>query len=110
MVQLFAQSLALGANVDVNFNMVSAIFTNAIAGDAGLINDGTGTLALSGLNTYSGNNEVVNGMLNITGSIISRVQVDASGNLSGSGGRIGSSIINNGLFSNTGADLNIGGN
>ncbi|PUA16635.1 autotransporter serine protease [Glaciimonas sp. PCH181] len=107
---LFAQSLALGPNVNVSFDTVSSTFSNAIAGDAGLVKSGTGTLTLSGANRYSGNNEVANGTLNITGSITSGVQIDASGNLSGNGGRIGGNVTNNGRLSNTGAGLAIAGN
>ena len=107
---LFAQSLALGPNVNVSFDTVSSTFSNAIAGDAGLLKSGTGTLTLSGANTYSGNNEVANGTLNITGSITSGVQIDASGNLSGSGGSVGGNVTNNGRLSNAGAGLAIAGN
>ncbi|MGS0741365.1 autotransporter domain-containing protein [Glaciimonas sp. GG7] len=107
---LFMQSLALGPNVNVSFNTVSAIFSNAIAGDAGLTKSGTGTLTLSGANTYTGNNEVVNGTLNITGSIASGVQIDTGGNLSGNGGHLGSSVTNNGRLSNAGSGLTIAGN
>jgi len=107
---LFAQSLALGPNVNVTFDTVSSTFSNAIAGDAGLIKGGTGTLTLSGVNTYTGSNEVVNGTLNITGSITSAVQIDAGGNLAGAGGYIGGSVTNNGQLSNTGKGLTIAGN
>jgi autotransporter-associated beta strand protein len=106
---LFSQSLALGSNVNVNFNTVSSTFSNAIAGDAGLIKSGTGALTLSGINTYSGNSEVAGGTLNITGSVASSVQIDSGGNLGG-GGRVGSNVTNNGRLSNTGAGMAISGN
>lgn len=107
---LFAQSLALGSNVNVNFNSVSSTFSNDIGGDAGLIKSGTGSLTLSGNNTYSGNSRISNGTLNITGSVRSSVQIDAAGNLSGSGGQIGGNVSNSGRLNNTGAGLTIAGN
>jgi autotransporter-associated beta strand protein len=106
---LFAQSLALGSNVNVNFNTVSSTFSNAIAGDAGLIKSGTGTLTLSGLETYTGNSEVAGGTLNITGSVASSVLIDAGGTLGG-GGRVGSNVTNNGRLNNTGTGMTIAGN
>ncbi|MFC5474592.1 autotransporter domain-containing protein [Paraherbaspirillum soli] len=104
---LFDTRLALGNNVNVTFDAASATFSNNIGGDAGLIKDGSGQLTLSGINTYTGANEVVKGTLNITGSIASAVTVDAAGTLSGAGGRIGGSVVNNGRLSNTGAGMTI---
>jgi outer membrane autotransporter protein len=106
---LFSQSLALGSNVNVNFDTVSSTFSNAIAGDAGLIKSGTGALTLSGADTYTGNNEVANGTLNITGSVASSVLIDSGGALGG-GGRVGSNVINNGRLSNIGTGMTISGN
>lgn len=107
---LFVQSLALGPSVNVTFDTVASTFSNAIAGDAGLVKAGSGILTLSGANTYSGTNEIVAGTLNVTGSITSPVQIDAGGNLSGSGGVVANSVVNNGRLSNTGSGLTIGGN
>lgn len=107
---LFAQSLALGPTVNVTFDTITSTFSNAIAGDAGLIKGGTGTLTLSGVNSYSGSNEIVAGTLNVTGRITSLVQIDAGGNLSGSGGIVANNVTNNGRLSNTGNGLSIVGN
>jgi len=107
---LFSRSLALGNNVNVNFNTLSSTFSNAIAGDAGLIKNGTGTLTLSGLNTYTGDSEIAGGTLNITGSVASSVKIDAGGNLAGGGGRVGGNVVSNGRLSNTGAGMTISGN
>jgi len=79
---LFAQSLALGPNVNVGFDGMTSVFSNNIGGDAGLIKSGTGTLTLSGTDTYSGLSQVTNGTLNITGAVSSGVQIAAAGNLS----------------------------
>lgn len=107
---LFAQRLALGSNVNVNFDGMSSTFRNDIGGDAGLVKSGTGNLTLSGNNTYSGNSRISNGTLNVTGSVRSSVQIDAAGNLSGDGGQIGGNVSNSGRLSNTGAGLTIQGN
>ncbi len=107
---LFAQSLALGPNVSVSFDGMSSTFSNNIGGDAGLIKNGTGTLTLSGSNTYSGNSRISNGTLNITGSVSSGVQIDAAGKLSGDGGQIGGNVSNSGRLNNTGLGLTITGN
>lgn len=107
---LFSRSLALGDNVNVNFNTLSSTFSNAIAGDAGLIKSGTGTLTLSGLNSYTGDSEVAGGTLNITGSVASSVQIDPAGILAGGGGRVGSNVVNNGRLNNTGTGMTISGN
>ncbi|RBA25682.1 autotransporter domain-containing protein [Herminiimonas fonticola] len=107
---LFAQSLALGSNVNVSFDGMSSTFRNDIGGDAGLVKSGTGNLTLSGNNTYSGNSRISNGTLNITGSVRSGVQIDAAGNLSGDGGQIGGNVSNSGRLSNTGKGLTIAGN
>ncbi|MFJ7568183.1 autotransporter domain-containing protein [Herminiimonas sp. NPDC097707] len=107
---LFAQSLALGSNVNVSFNGMSSTFSNDIGGDAGLIKDGTGNLTLSGSNTYSGNSRISGGTLNITGSVSSSVQIDTAGKLSGNGGQIGGNVSNSGRLNNTGTGLTIAGN
>lgn len=44
-------------------------WSNDIAGDAGIIKRGTGTLYLSGKNTYSGNTKIQNGTLSFSGSL-----------------------------------------
>ncbi|WP_228124555.1 autotransporter serine protease [Glaciimonas soli] len=108
---LFDTRLTLGnSSINVNFDTVSSVFSNNIAGDAGLLKGGTGTLTLSGTNTYTGLNQIAGGTLNITGSITSGVQIDAAGNLAGAGGHIGGSVANNGTLSNTGKGLTIAGN
>ncbi len=93
---LFDTRLALGSHVKVNFDSVTSVFENDISGDAGIIKDGTGTLVLSGNNTYTGTNIVNNGYLNISGKIISKVSVKASGTLSINGGFIANDVINDG--------------
>ncbi|MFC5475960.1 autotransporter domain-containing protein [Paraherbaspirillum soli] len=107
---LFDTRLALGAYVNVNFDTVSSVFKNDIGGDAGLIKSGSGQLTLAGNNTYSGDNSILGGILNITGSVASTVNVSAAGQLAGNGGRVHGNVVNAGRVNNTGAGLTIVGN
>lgn len=107
---LFDKRLALGDYVNVSFNNVTSSFDNNIAGDAGLIKDGSGTLLLNGTNTYTGNNIVRNGVLKINGTSVSGVAIEPQGALSGDGGYIGANVTNNGgTLINEGSGLTIQG-
>ncbi|MGS0740243.1 autotransporter domain-containing protein [Glaciimonas sp. GG7] len=93
---LFAKRLALDENVTAFVNKgQDSTFSNNIKGNAGLIKMGEGTLTLSGKNTYEGRTQVDYGVLNITGTISSNVNVTKKGTLRGANGRVGS-VINNG--------------
>jgi len=107
---LFDQRLALGPNVNVQFDNASSVFKNDIGGDAGLNKSGSGQLTLAGNNTYQGASNILGGSLNITGAVASSVNVSALGRLGGEGGRIHGNVINNGRVNNSGAGLTIDGN
>jgi len=107
---LFDQRLALGPNVNVQFDNASSVFKNDIGGDAGLNKSGSGQLTLAGNNTYTGASNVLGGRLNITGAVASSVNVGASGQLGGDGGRIHGNVNNSGRVNNSGAGLTIDGN
>jgi outer membrane autotransporter protein len=107
---LFAQSLALGPNVNVQFDNVASVFKNDIGGDAGLNKSGSGQLTLAGNNTYLGDSNVLGGSLNITGAVASNVNVSSPGRLSGVGGTVHGNVSNSGRLDNSGAGLAIGGN
>ena len=107
---LFDTRLTLNGNFTAKFDSVSSTFSNDIGGNAGLLKDGSGTLTLSGNNTYSGASEVLKGTLNVTGSVASGVTIDSAGILSGDGGRIGGSVVNNGRLTNAGNGMTIAGN
>ncbi|WP_211454263.1 autotransporter serine protease [Collimonas antrihumi] len=107
---LFDQRLALGPNVNVQFDNASSVFKNDIGGDAGLNKSGSGQLTLAGNNTYTGASNILGGRLNITGAVASGVNVGASGQLGGDGGRIHGNVNNSGRVNNSGAGLTIDGN
>jgi autotransporter-associated beta strand protein len=94
-----AGSYVLGAkNLEVGSNDLSTTVSGVISGAGGsLTKVGTGTLVLSGTNTYTGATTVANGTLWITGSIASAtVDVSAGGTLAYAGsGSSGSATITN---------------
>lgn len=96
-----------GENFDANVTSGLAVFSNDINGDAGLIKNGSGTLALTGDSTYLGNTAVNAGKLQVTGSIKSDVDVNRGGTLSGKG-TVGS-VNNNGTVSTNDGRLTIDG-
>ena len=106
---LFMQRLALGPAVQVHIDGMASTFWNAIGGDAGLVKDGSGSLTLSAINTYSGDNRIINGTLNITGAVAAGVLIESGGTLRGAGGRIHGSVVNQGRLHNSGRDLTIDG-
>jgi autotransporter-associated beta strand protein len=91
-----------GAELTVGSNNLSTVVTGVLTGDGGitgtsLIKVGTGTLTLSGINTYTGATIVDAGALVVNGSIAasSGVTVNNGGTLGG-GGAVGNTIVNNG--------------
>lgn len=79
-------SSLFGGDFDANVPDGSYAFDNDIAGDAGLIKRGAGTLVLSGQNSWAGNTTVDGGALVVSGSVNNGVlQVNSGGMLSGSG-------------------------
>ena len=62
----------------------TSTFSGTISGDGGVIKEGTGTLILSGANTY-GHTQVNEGLLTVNGSILGDATVGANGTLGGTG-------------------------
>jgi autotransporter-associated beta strand protein len=87
-------------------------FGGTISGPGQVLQIGSGTTILSGVNTYSGPTQVDAGTLAVTGSITSQVIVNSGGVLSGSG-IVGDTTINDGGLlapANPGGALTVQGN
>jgi autotransporter-associated beta strand protein len=84
-------------NAQVAFNQSSTgTYAGVMSGTGSLIKNGSGTLTLSGANTYSGDTKINAGVLSITGSIMSPLNIDGAGIIKGTGTIIGN-VINAGL-------------
>ena len=91
------EQFAFGA-FDADIGSDSSTFGNAIGGSGGLALTGsTGTLTLTGANTYSGGTSVASGNLWLSGSVASAVTL--------SGGSFGGDGTVNGSVSNAGGTL-----
>jgi hypothetical protein len=94
----------LGANsLTVGSNNLSTTFSGVIQDGGGnggtggsLTKIGTGTLDLTGANTYTGNTNINGGVLHVDGSITSNTFVNRHGTLAGTGAVFGNVTNNNG--------------
>ena len=85
-------SLMSGLNsIDTGSNAVTA--SGVISGDGGFVKSGTGTLTLTGTNSYSGTTYVANGRLAVNGSIGSSTVDVLSGGSVGGNGTVGGLIV-----------------
>ena len=87
-------------NLTVGSNNTSTEVGGTITGDGGsLVKVGTGSLTLSGLNTYTGPTTVNAGALIVNGSIASSILTTVNSNAALLGtGTVGSTVINSGGF------------
>ena len=110
-LNLYAATSGYGAfNTDVSVTLDAAlggynaidVWSNAITGSAGLSKFGTGVLVLGGANSYTGATRVKGGVLALTGSMTSSVEVDAGAQFI-AGGPVTGNIANAGRLSGTGS-------
>ncbi|MGF6305186.1 MULTISPECIES: autotransporter family protein [Paraburkholderia] len=102
-IQVVGSALSAGVNATLVGGTTSAIDTNGIgaswsgvlSGSGALAKVGSGVLTLSGHNTFTGPTIVRNGVLNLTGSLQSPVDVEANGTL-GSTGTVFNTVTNAG--------------
>lgn len=93
----------------VTFNQATdQTLANAITGNGSAIQNGIGTLTLSGANTYTGPTEVAAGRLVVIGSITSNVTVNSGASFGGTGTVTGD-VTNNGFVRPDIGTLNITG-
>lgn len=78
-------------------NPIEGDQTNGPDGTGGLQKIGIGTLKLNGANTYSGTTHIVEGTLNLNGSIIGNALVDLNGKLSGNA-TVSGNLTNSGIL------------
>ena len=92
-----AGTYLLGSNqLITGLNDLSTTVSGLITGAGGsLLKVGTGTLTLSGANTYAGLTTISEGAINLTGSLLSPVSVEPGGTL-GSTGTVFNTVTNAG--------------
>ena len=92
-----AGTYLLGSNqLITGLNDLSTTVSGLITGTGGsLVKVGTGTLTLSGANTYTGLTTISEGAINLTGSLLSPVSVESGGTL-GSTGTVFNTVTNAG--------------
>ena len=89
-----APTLAVGSNNATS--IFGGVIQNGAATTVALTKIGSGTLSLTGNNTYTGATTVAAGKLNVTGSLAagSAVIVNGGGMLGGSGNGVSTGIVN----------------
>ncbi|WP_069266258.1 autotransporter outer membrane beta-barrel domain-containing protein [Paraburkholderia nodosa] len=78
-------TLVGGTTSTIDTNGIGATWSGVLSGSGALTKVGNGVLTLSGQNTYTGVTNVRGGVLNLTGSLQSPVNVEANGTLGGAG-------------------------
>jgi autotransporter-associated beta strand protein len=88
-------TVSLGGNdLTIGSNNLSTTFAGVIQDSGSVTKIGTGTLTLTGANTYTGDTNVNRGVLQVDGSITSNTFVNNRGTLAGTG-TINGNVVNN---------------
>lgn len=96
-------------DVSVSFDGLTSTWSNDISGAGGLIKNGTGTLILSGTDTYMGGTQILGGSLQAAHVLPGDVSVGSSGTLEAVPGLQGA-LTNSGTVVVSGGNTDVGGN
>jgi autotransporter-associated beta strand protein len=96
-------------DVNVSFDNLTSTWSNDISGKGGLVKNGSGTLILTGDNSYTGNTQVLGGTLQVTQHLPSDVTVGSGGTLEAMPGVEGS-LANSGTVVVQGGNIDVGTN
>src|SRR5215470_7121525 len=92
-----ANAMRLLGDTTVDTQSNTLTLSGPISGTGGLDKIGSGTLTLTGASTYTGDTNVNEGVLNVTGSLVSAVSVNQGGTLTGTGTIGGLSVGSGGI-------------
>jgi len=81
----FVAVVSTGGGLTVENTGTNSTLSGVISGAGGLTKQGSGTLVVSGVDTYTGTTSIGAGRLNLNGSIMSNTTVNATGTLGGTG-------------------------
>ena len=106
-----AHNIALTGTGGVFNTTANTSVSGAIGGTGGLWKNGTGTLTLTGVNTYAGNTNVEAGKLVVNGSLSSAVRILKNGSFGGNANIVGN-LTNLGTLApgNSPGTVNVTGN
>ena len=96
-------------DVSVSFDGITSTWSNAISGAGGLIKNGTGTLVLTGANTYKGGTQVNGGTLQSQIALPGNVTIGTAGTLDNVPG-VNGSLTNSGTLTVRSGTTEVTGN